>query len=860
MENKRSFPNQVLLGLLIAGFIGLLLITVAGGLWLHSITKTPPTITILLPKGRPLIPSGQLLQIYAQSRAEAGIDRIVFRVDGQEIPDKTFYPSDKSELLTVFPWQAGSSGIHRIELIAYDRRGRASQPAELLVGVFTLDPYSENLDRTTIEIPQPMGGLPPGENEVPPGDGSGGEPPVDAMIPAGVPPLEFAQLDGDLLEQVQQVVDNADGDQDFPQDIPGIPADIPPNITASTRLDMMPDGVAFTVDILVIDDIGVANTYTNIFKALGDPLAGFPFIIPSDQDPSFSVNMGYTFTEPGNYVFETYAVDTAGQHSEVLFFPVQVLESDLEGGPAVVVGEQQEAGPQDCGFAVIDPLLRAELPDDLVDAICDPAGSNQPQVLAEDDGCLQIYPQQTPLGINVDLLALCPFRAQSGEQVFFEYQRSIVGADQPLPDPLIHYPPVESFDAGQWVSYLERSPACWSEYEFKGGISLLPQGTPDDGIFNPNQSQAQANLMTQPCNQPDHEGPIEFYVDDIESGYEIGWRILNQEGLLNGHDVSDLQLRLERYKLETRQTQTLVDDLVPGDEIDILVGWWLDDTLFCGEPVYYRLQLNHQASGDLLFDQTLLAPQKECLDGGVRDIQFHITQEYFVWGNQPATLVQGMEITIPPGWSYPQDANLLLFRMPTGLGAFPITEDTRRNGKHYQMGIGNVMACGTEAQPFSLQVASGSVAGLGQFFSEQDAPQFNVIDQGRTIMAMPLFCMPPAPANLQLNATMCDGSPCIQLTWTPPSYADGRRHYMPDNLVLLKQTFTENLQAQDEISLSVGQVAYTDTAVFPDTDMVYKLYYEFGGVHSSETTLTIHTPSGDDWNCSVSSLEEQSCE
>ena len=86
------------------------------------------------------------------------------------------------------------------------------------------------------------------------------------------------------------------------------------------------------------------------------------------------------------------------------------------------------------------------------------------------------------------------------------------------------------------------------------------------------------------------------------------------------------------------------------------------------------------------------------------------------------------------------------------------------------------------------------------------------------------------------------------------------RYYTPDNLVLVRQIFTENLQAQEEISLPIGQLGYTDSGVFPDTDMVYKLYFEFGGMHSEEVQLTIHTPSGDNWDCNVESLEENACE
>jgi len=283
-----------------------------------------PSVNIIMPKGRVILSSGQSVALIVEAQSSSGISHIDFLVNDQPIKTANSDEGTDKEMLTVFPWVSSKAGIHKLSVIAYDNRGRASLPDHLLVGVVVYKPPAEILD-TLLQVVAESGDF-AGEANTGSDEGEGIDAgiPNEPELPEGLVSLSFPP---ELLNDIQNQLNNAEvGDNVFSQDWEGQPVDFPPTVTINGRIQGDGEVPILVYTAEAVDDIGLDLLITTYKKPGSDPLRT---TVPIPDSLTYSITSREFMDESGLYLVSAQAVDNSGQSSEVVFQDFHVL---IQGG------------------------------------------------------------------------------------------------------------------------------------------------------------------------------------------------------------------------------------------------------------------------------------------------------------------------------------------------------------------------------------------------------------------------------------------------------------------------------------------------------------------------------------------------
>ncbi len=346
------FSTIMCLGMMAVLLMVWMLSSLKDGPGVASYLKPPPVAKIMQPGNGAVIASGQGVILLASVQSEAGLARVDFYVDGVLEQQHSLGDEGAQTLDVAFPWFSSQTGWHKLSVIAYDQTRRASEAAEIQVGV-VVDPAdvaaSDDMNAPPGEaaLLEESGEAAleadsgPGEQDQPPGEE---EAPADmpvqpggdqAQPPQGGDPAEPADPGADRGQSAQDANPDApDQDQGLPE-LPPQPQDAPPEIT---RFDVL-------VDIEAPPDDGEARAIAQLFGSAQDDIGLLALTLVlgegnhieiCHQQQQCETELAVPIEEAGQYRFILQAMDTSGQASEPSISIVEVLGDP--GQPPAVAG------------------------------------------------------------------------------------------------------------------------------------------------------------------------------------------------------------------------------------------------------------------------------------------------------------------------------------------------------------------------------------------------------------------------------------------------------------------------------------------------------------------------------------------
>ena len=590
-----------------------------------------------------------------------------------------------------------------------------------------------------------------------------------------------------------------------------------------------------------MDDIGLDLLITTYKKPGGDPLR---ITVPIPDSLTFSITSREFMDESGLYLVSAQAVDNSGQSSEVVFQDFHVLIQD--GGQDRGWGEGLLGG-----FAPILPDLgEVDFPE------------IRPQAI--DDGCLHLSAVEGPMWISLRLAVTCRFEAPPGKVIQFDFEESI-NPDQgevspPGPD-WNSQPPRTTLLPGDTFSYLRPSPKCWKKYNYKVGVSYENVNTLEDGVFNPNVSITETSIETLPCEESVDES-FNFVVSDHEQGYSVYWNIPKLAELYQEPNPLEIRMEVQRYSLDLRESETLVERTITRDDIFPIIDEYIDEVPRCREQYYYRLVLSEADTGRVKQTIVKKAPEKFCLVGGAREFVLSIPQLYAELADGTSYLSSYVDFWIPRDWPY-QFPNFLVLDFDPGpqivyrvgyIWNFIEAYNSYNDRVDY-------IDCGGLPYRAQLMVARGSLGDIAYEHRSEDIPQEDILDKGSMLHLISLPCLPMGPEHVILHATNCDDQPCIKVNWEQALPPDALQRFQADSVLLVKQTFSpDGTHGEVPHTLEHFQTEFLDPKVTPGLTYIYKIYYEFDGHHGPGLEQSIVPPTGEQWDCIVDSPENYRCE
>jgi len=353
MREKRRFSGPVILFVIIAGG-GFLLVLMLGGMLIFYQASQSPAVVIVQPSEPPILLSGQGVVLVAEGNSRNGVSRIEFFIN-DALHSQQNNPKGSEETFKVaFSWFSSPTGIQKLSVIAYDAKGKASEPAALLAAVKPV-PVTQLEHRVVDEL---EGGADYDDAESQPGDGEAeseegaqqGEELVDEQGQLGVGDAEPDSPGGQVFlgdqnpplndDQIGELLDQVDEAEDFPLEFPGHPQNRPPTVFVFSNAARLGDHLEVVGTVHAEDDIGLDYVAVEKFEN-GIPSDGQRVECigntQCDWEYSFSLNAGETRT-----IIAT-AFDISGQASEVLKQEYQIIPSEGDDHPAFVVSEDFDA-------------------------------------------------------------------------------------------------------------------------------------------------------------------------------------------------------------------------------------------------------------------------------------------------------------------------------------------------------------------------------------------------------------------------------------------------------------------------------------------------------------------------------------
>jgi len=270
-----------------------------------------PQITLLQPAEPVMISSTEKLPLVAVSRAENGIDRIEFLVNGN-LAAREFPPNDnQTDLTTRIIWKPDQTGVLELEFIVYDVNGAASEPAEITVGVHTAEMPQEQKK----EIEEIVANSSAGQ--------SGGGAAESAAGPLAGPGA------GEVGRQVVGAGDEGE------LQAGGEAVDLPPTIRLHDGSERLAGGLNISVRVIAEDDVGLDLIYFFVHGE-GMEVAEQDFLCEGMQRCEHTFEY---FLQGGERLIGALAMDSTQQLSRTATRTYQVLPEQGEGGVAIVIDE-----------------------------------------------------------------------------------------------------------------------------------------------------------------------------------------------------------------------------------------------------------------------------------------------------------------------------------------------------------------------------------------------------------------------------------------------------------------------------------------------------------------------------------------
>ncbi|MBL7161720.1 MAG: hypothetical protein ISS57_03865 [Anaerolineales bacterium] len=354
----RRFSGPLLALVIVVG--GLLVCALVAGLvWFSSRSGEPPTVAILQPEeGSLTLTSGQGLVLLAEGQAAGGVQRIEFLVDRELTQQHVPESLREEDVRATFPWFSSGIGVHELSVVAYDSRGRASEPVARLIGV----------QAAISQIPPGEAPVGEGGPEESPVTGTGSEdlsgeapPEGDAgQLPGGEQPPPEGQPPAEALPDEPGGGQPQDEGGEIPQD-EGVPPEAivgrPPIFdpsgevldveppTVHLEIDRIPGEAAVLITAEAEDNVGLALIRLAIESEIAgqepvfheEACAGQPqcIIAPSPFEQRLS---------PGEWWFILEATDTSGNTAPRDFDLINII---CEPDEPCAMAEHDDPDPLD---------------------------------------------------------------------------------------------------------------------------------------------------------------------------------------------------------------------------------------------------------------------------------------------------------------------------------------------------------------------------------------------------------------------------------------------------------------------------------------------------------------------------------
>jgi hypothetical protein len=835
-SNQRKLILLLSLGL--GGSILILGIAMVGWFFIAPNYQSEPMVNFTYPSDHTVVTSGEEVALVCQAKAENSIQRIDLLLN--DVLAEQYFPqsADKTSLQTSFIWFTSTPGIHKLTVIAYDQRDRASPPDHLVVGV-ALNPTSsqeiiipeqnileeqsseeteegeaepgEQISEESVESESEEGEQVSGESveseseegeqvsdesaEGEPGEGVDFSDPneEEALIVDEEELIDFVQIP--ILDisahfsgmaEIEGMIAGVNPEDSFPI-IPGnLQSDFPPEIlTVETNFIRQPD-VMLTVSGQAQDDHGIDHIKISI---LHDLYGGFH---QTTQNCNNTLVCDFLYTFPvshGRWLMLVDATDSTGQTSAPYLHDFQVIEGEQGNPPAVADEGPADDYDEDVGIGGEEFNIY---------------GSNPNTADSDGDGL------------------------SDAEEI------NIYGSNPNTAD-----------SDGDGLSDAE-------ELNIYGS--------------NPNTADSDADGLSDAEPIPEQSGDLLIEVEIHPEGYLVRWEIPEaaswyKEGL--APPPASYFAEILAYDAENRQAYVVSTVFnsegsslpASGEVIDRFIN-----LEWCGRPYTYTIRIIETADQHIMAQSTAEAPLIPCIPRSMHTWDISV-DSYFrrVPGGSyaPYTLIT---MYIPDGIPYSQPRMLVVdIYKPFGQADTEIFEidggTLGRDGITYQVERQELMNCGAGEHKFTFSVLEDLRN------ADWEGVWRGITYDTISIWKEPLPCLPGRSTGLQLTARMCDGiQPCVKVSWAPPYPFEGRIQYPTDEVFLNKQTFLEDSTVVNGFHLPPDQTNYIDYDVVPGQIYQYKIFYMHQNMYSSALQMNIQSPSSDVWDCEVHGDAEMWCE
>ena len=819
-------------------FLSVLLV---GGLWLIFRSVPKPSVEILSPATPQIIESGSGFSIVVRAQSASAVQRIEFYVDGQMKDQQTPEAADTTNFVAVFPWFGNDVGQHQIQVIAYDQRAQASEPAYIEVGVRARRFEPPQPDFVWIP-PDDVDGADNDQGQIVPVDATeegfvepaqDGEAPADeggadAQTDSGGQPVE--QEDGAAQPQDEvEPQDEAIGDENEFEELIVAPGDEPPTVLL---FDVTPirqgDRIIARISTEVEDDLGVDRIM--IFaQHQGDEPNLLAAVECSGERHCLvqrEVEVG-----PGSWWFILNVVDSSGQGIEPQYASLDVVAAE-EGPPAVADLDFAELRPDadmpmddledvNLDMGLIDPGLfeNAQL-NHVVDLNLEALFSEEEsQHYVESSRCVRIFIVPQLNGNEIRAEFICDEQSSHNQFLSWKIQRELDHARAPMQGFIkIHeedFPGKTEVQNGETLTYFDEDILCNANYFYR--ILFYWKVSPDDSRPMHFTSVDLRNVQSSNC-PPGAFNDLNLTAEVRLDGVQLNWRFLGSESWPTGVDY-----KLWRHLPDDFSKEVISQGEVDGDTLHQQSPEYsyFDPISECGYNQHYYSLTVYQFN-QLIASDTVDVPRIPCPEGSLGNIEIEMIPGYAL--DPYAPIVPSPRhyealfphFDLPPGFAWPQGNDLNLRVVAVGeerhqpanhLNQIQISPEIRANGYAYSSVY--MVQCSDEYL-FHLELWDGD--------------QF--IEAGPAFDFMSPACLPDYPMVPHFitlvgtdNPALCgEARYCVVVEWgaTPDYPANMSRDVLrPVSRIALKRDLAvTNLQAEDQLWIfPLNHTRFIDTEI-----------------------------------------------
>ena len=667
-----------------------LVVILAGGWGLYGRTENslqpvffndPPIVKIINPEHATIIASGEGLMLSAIAVSDSGLSLVELRVDGVIAQEKRITVSGIQTIDVVFPWFASRTGWQELSVVAYDVRGRASEPAIIQVGVKVVD-----LTTSEIENSPETGGILPAGN-LPQPDPNAGSPQEE------IPALPLQPQDDQSLP-----------DQPFPE-LPPQPQDNIPIINnfEISVLNLVANGAGIRIYSKAADDMGIQRMVLHWRKIPGQgndlsQLCGLAAECTMDQ---------IAFFVPGQYLLSVQAFDTSGQASEMKAEWVEVIGAPDQ--PPAVADQGFDFNWEQPGLMddVAERLGNVDLNAGFgVDEFLDDLFGGEPEQDEEqfaEGQCANITVNPQAEGNLVTLTVRCDMQVEAPDGFLYPHvSKHLVNAGNDggidLRIPEWYNNQRFALSSGEVFTWLDDDVTCAMAYRYGVRVDLARESQQGLGVSQ-NLAFASAETFTPAC-APGTLGDMDLHHEVRMEGINILWTIAQNGNWPANLPNDGVTFTLTRFEPVSGETLEIYRENIPpalllsGGDYSVL-----DHQVQCGNEYWYTLaaiaadvDLHLVSPGWLVRSQTHI-PVSPCPAEDLGSIELRLSPYWF----NESYIRMRLQMELPPGFNWPQGDHIHLAIMRTLQGSdcagqpcwevmtdIPITEAVRASGLAYE--------------------------------------------------------------------------------------------------------------------------------------------------------------------------------